>query len=175
MKKLLVTTLLGTLILAPAAFAANGNRHDGEGMRDRDGHPRMHLMRELDLTAAQKAQVKEIMQANKPSGETKQRDGERAQRNMMHQQHMAIVTSATFDENAAKNLLKKEQEKHQQRALHMMRSQNAIYQILTPEQQQKFQQLTEQRMEKRGQMKKDGKHQNYQQGEKQHKNAKAST
>ncbi|WP_137674794.1 Spy/CpxP family protein refolding chaperone [Agarivorans sp. Toyoura001] len=139
MKKLLVTTLVGALVIAPVAFAAKGNMQDG---MKRGGHPAMKMMKKLDLTDEQKVQVKDIMQQYKPQG------GDKEQHQAMHEQRMAIITSATFDESAAQALIDIQQAKHQTRMLNMLQAQQEIYQVLTPEQQQKYIEMSSKKMEK---------------------------
>ncbi len=73
---------------------------------------------------------------------------------MMHQQHMAVITSVKFDENAAKAMIKQEREnreaRREQRQLTKLKIQHDIYQILTAEQQQQYQQLMERPMPPKG-------------------------
>ncbi|WP_220719250.1 Spy/CpxP family protein refolding chaperone [Agarivorans litoreus] len=138
MKKLLVTTLVSALVIAPAAFAAKGDKQEG---MQRGGHPAMKMMKQLDLTAEQKAQVKEIMQQHKPKADPEQRQA-------MYQQRMEVITAATFDEGAAQALIDIQQAKHQARMMSMLQAQQQIYQLLSPEQQQKYQELSAKKMEK---------------------------
>lgn len=137
MKKLLVTTLVGALVVAPVAFAAKSS---GEG-KQRGGHPAMKMMKQLDLTDEQKAQVKEIMQQHKPQANAEQRQA-------MYQQRMEIITAASFDEGAAQAFIDVQQANHQTRMMNMLQAQQEIYQVLTPEQQQKYQELSAKKMEK---------------------------
>lgn len=137
MKKLLVTALVGALVVAPVAFAAKSN---SEG-KQRGGHPAMKMMKQLDLSDEQKAQVKEIMQQHKPKADQEQRQA-------MYHQRMEIITAASFDQEAAQALIDIQQAKHQTRMLNMLQAQQQIYQVLTPEQQQKYQELSAKKMEK---------------------------
>ncbi|WP_163134029.1 Spy/CpxP family protein refolding chaperone [Agarivorans sp. Alg241-V36] len=137
MKKLLVTALVGALVVAPVAFAAKSN---SEG-KNRGGHPAMKMMKQLDLSDEQKAQVKEIMQQHKPKADQEQRQA-------MYQQRMEIITAASFDQEAAQALIDIQQAKLQTRMLNMLQAQQQIYQVLTPEQQQKYQEISAKKMEK---------------------------
>ncbi|MGY5451076.1 Spy/CpxP family protein refolding chaperone [Agarivorans sp. MS3-6] len=148
MKKLLVTALVGALVVAPVAFAAKGEKQGGK----QDQRAEMHMMKQLDLSAEQKQQVKAIMQAQKKQQPNTE------QRAMMHEQRMAIITSATFDKDAAQTLITQQQAMKQSRMLDKLEAQHQVYQLLTPEQQTKYQELVNQKMEKHQQrMEKGGK------------------
>lgn len=97
----------------------------------------MHkMLRKLDLTDAQKVQVKAIYdkyKANRPERPTKDQRAE-------HKADMlALITTAGFDEAKATEMVEAKQQMHLQKMLTHMKMQNEIYQLLTPEQQQKFQ------------------------------------
>lgn len=151
MNKLIISTLVGSMVLAPLAFAAPGNGGKAGCMQGRGEHPAMRMMQELDLTDAQQAQVKDIMQQYHPKGAMQQQgkqkqQGQRGQ--AMYQQRMAIINSATFDEAAAQALVAEQAARHQAMMVNHLHAQQQIYQILTPEQQEKYQQLHADRMEK---------------------------
>lgn len=148
MNKLIVTTLVGSLVLAPLAFAGQGNK--GGCMQGRGEHPAMLMMQELDLTDAQQAQVRDIMQQFRGKGAKQQgQQKQQAQRGQaMYQQRMAIISSAKFDEAAAQALIAEQAARHQSMMVNHLHAQQQVYQILTPEQQEKYQQLHADRMEK---------------------------
>ncbi|MEH6735163.1 MAG: Spy/CpxP family protein refolding chaperone [Shewanella sp.] len=110
--------------------AAKGDRHHGHkgGMHK--------MLRKLDLTDAQKVQVKAIFdkyKANRPERPTKEQRAE-------HRTEMlALITTAGFDEAKATAMAEAQQQKHLQKMLTHLKMQNEIYQLLTPEQQQTFQ------------------------------------
>ena len=109
---------------------AKGDRYHGHkgGMHK--------MLRKLDLTDAQKVQVKAIFdkyQANRPERPTKEQRAE-------HRTEMlALITTAGFDEAKATEMAEAQQQKHLQKMLTHLKMQNEIYQLLTPEQQQTFQ------------------------------------
>ncbi len=70
------------------------------------------------------------------------------QRQAMYQQRMEIITAASFDEGAAQAFIDVQQANHQTRMMNMLQAQQEIYQVLTPEQQQKYQELSAKKMEK---------------------------
>ncbi|MCT8988552.1 Spy/CpxP family protein refolding chaperone [Shewanella phaeophyticola] len=111
----------------------NGDRQQGS----RGGMHNMHkMLRKLDLTDAQKEQVKVIAEkykADRPERPTKeQREAHRAEM-------LALVTSASFDEAKATEMAEAQHQKRLQGMLSQLKMQNEIYQVLTPEQQQVFQ------------------------------------
>ncbi|WP_434927463.1 Spy/CpxP family protein refolding chaperone [Shewanella sp. HL-SH5] len=97
----------------------------------------MHkMLRKLDLTDAQKVQVKVIFdkyKANRPERPTKE------QRAAHKADMLALITTAGFDEVKATEMVEAKQQMQLQKMLTHMKIQNEIYQLLTPEQQQKFQ------------------------------------
>lgn len=153
MNKLIISTLLGSMVFAPLAIAAPGNGGKAGCMQGRDDYPPMRMMQELDLSAAQRAQVRDIMQQFQAKGAMNQQGqknqpGQRAQRGQaMYQQRMEIISSAKFDEAAAQALVAEQAARRQGMMVDHLRAQQQIYQILTPEQQQKYQQLHVDRME----------------------------
>lgn len=143
-KTSLVALVAGSALLAGQLYAADatdstvkteqmnkkGDRHHGP----KDG---MHkMLRKLDLTDAQKEQVKAIVEkykADRPERPTKE------QRTAHRTEMLALITGASFDEAKATEMAEAQQQKHLQRMLTQLKMQNEIYQLLTPEQQQKFQ------------------------------------
>ena len=97
----------------------------------------MHkMLRKLDLTDAQKVQVKVIFdkyKANRPERPTKE------QRAAHKADMLALITTAGFDEVKATEMVEAKQQMQLQKMLTHMKIQNEIYQLLTPEQQQTFQ------------------------------------
>jgi periplasmic protein CpxP/Spy len=89
-------------------------------------------LKQLDLTEAQQAQVKEIM--SKQRTEMKAAMSERR----AHRDEMkSIVEQDTFDSAKAEQLIAKQQEKERAAKLGMLRTQHEIYKVLTPEQREK--------------------------------------
>jgi len=120
----------------------HGNKdqdHEGCMQNKHRGHEGgMHkMLRKLDLTDAQKVKVKAIFdkdKANRPERPTKEQRAE-------HRAEMlALITGASFDEAKATEMAQAQQQKHLQGMLTHFKIQNEIYQVLTPEQQQIFQQ-----------------------------------
>ena len=110
--------------------AAKGDRYHGHkgGMHK--------MLRMLDLTDSQRADVKAVLnkyQGNRPERPTKE------QRAAHRADMLALITTAGFDEVKATEMAQAKQQQHMQKMLNHLKMQNEIYQLLTPEQQQMFQ------------------------------------
>ncbi|MCG9729500.1 Spy/CpxP family protein refolding chaperone [Shewanella sp. Isolate13] len=144
----LLAIVASTALLTAGVNAGNyqdGSR-DGHG---KNGHHQMHgeraghndlrkMFRGLDLTDEQKTEMKalfsahrEQMQQNRPSKEA---------RAAQKQQMLDFITTTNFNEEAVKQALAAKQEARQQKAVSIIKLQNQAYQLLTPEQQEKFKQ-----------------------------------
>ena len=110
------------------------------------GHQRsgMHkMLRKLDLTDAQKTDVKAIVEKYKAQRPDKPSADVRAANKA---EMVSLITSANFDEAKAHEIITAKQERKAAQMLQHFKMQNEIYQLLTPEQQAKF----TQRLEKQG-------------------------
>ncbi|QSX37088.1 Spy/CpxP family protein refolding chaperone [Shewanella sedimentimangrovi] len=140
--------LLATAMLLGGAVAV-AHEHGEDRGRDRPGmHQGMrHMFRNLDLTDEQQAQIKSLMKEQRQARSEQQDESDReAHRNKM----LALVSAAKFDENAARALIAEQQQHHEEGMLNFMKLQQQVYQLLTPEQQEKFrQQFAEHRGSKR--------------------------
>lgn len=164
MKKLTLATV-ALMMTAGAAFAAND--FNGEppmdggkgGKHMRDGGKRSELPRgfeELNLTDAQKAKIKAIVEADRPAQPAAKKDHATFQQKMQARQtaERQLMSSKTFDENAARRMIAERQQErnsmereHAERELQMLKKRHAIFQVLTPEQQKQFQAQQQKRME----------------------------
>lgn len=145
LKSSLIALVASSALMAGQLYAADpvadtGVKTTQENCKTKGhhGHDKggMHkMLRKLDLTDAQKADVKLIVEKYKAQA------GERPTKEMRaaHKAEMlSLVTSANFDESAAQAMIEQKQQQHQQKSLQMLKMQNEIYQLLTPEQQEKF-------------------------------------
>jgi len=100
----------------------------------------------LDLTDAQQAQIKQIYDNAKPAMEPlwqQERDS--------HKAMMQLITSGSFDQAKAQSIASQEAQIHQQMELQHAQLAAQAYQVLTPEQKAKFNDVLakrEQRMQK---------------------------
>ena len=99
--------------------------HKGPGM-----HNEMMMFKDLNLTDAQKQQIRDIMKSQRDQMKRPPLEERRA----MHD----IIASDTFDKAKAEAQIDKMAEQHKARMLAHMETQNKIYNILTPEQKKQF-------------------------------------
>ncbi|HEX4424242.1 MAG TPA: Spy/CpxP family protein refolding chaperone [Terriglobales bacterium] len=124
----LMTAALGMALVATAAVAQEGPRGPHGGF----GGPGMEF-RGLDLTDAQKAQVKQIMSAERPAMKPLMQ-----QEMQNHQQMTALVRGGSFEEAKAQPIAAQEAQIHSQLAVERAKIDAQIYQLLTPEQKTKL-------------------------------------
>lgn len=166
MKK--VTAISAAVLMGLALTACSsdkpqrGPKHEQGAQKDfkRGGLP--HDLRELNLTDAQKAQIKQIMEQNRPQRDQRaapndaQREQFRSQMQAQRAAENSLITNATFDEAAARNLIvqrdqnqAERQQRQNEAELQQLKTRHAIMQVLTPEQRQQWLQNQQQRQNER--------------------------
>ena len=131
------TLALGAANLAHAADTTTAAPADAKPMMHHKGKfgPHQDMMfKDLNLTDAQKQQIREIMK--RPPLE---------ERRAMHD----IIASDTFDKAKAEAQIAKMEEQRKANMLAHMETQNKIYNILTPEQKKQFNANFEKRLTER--------------------------
>lgn len=150
-KKLAVAAVILPLTLGTAsAFAFGGKDHKKGGHGECGGGFNPKMMRKLDLTDAQKEQLKELREA----GKTEMKANFKANAEVRHaemQAHRAkvqeLVLAESFDQEAASELAKAMVEKQTERKVKMLEKQHQMLSILTPEQKTQFVELQNERAE----------------------------
>ncbi|MFY8273565.1 Spy/CpxP family protein refolding chaperone [Pseudoalteromonas sp. SSDWG2] len=137
-KALLIAGLLTVSVSSAAAWAG----HHGEGHKQR-GMFAERMMRALDLSEQQQAQIKALREQHKSE---LNRGGRREMKASMDS---LVRTSAEFDEQAVKELLASKQEERLQHQVARVKMQHQIWNILTEEQQEKFAQMKENHEQRR--------------------------
>ena len=99
--------------------------HKGPGM-----HNEMMMFKDLNLTDAQKQQIRDIMKSQRENMKRPSLEERRA----MHD----LIASDTFDKAKAEAQIDKMEAQHKAMALSRLETQNKIYNILTPEQKKQF-------------------------------------
>ena len=103
---------------------------EGKMMMHHKGKPGMHhemmMFKDLNLTDAQKQQIRDIMKSQRDQMKRPPLEERRA----MHD----IIASDSFDKAKAEAQIDKMAEQHKARMLAHMETQNKIHNILTPEQ-----------------------------------------
>jgi len=139
------TLALGATSMAFAADTATTTAAPTEGkMMHHKGKPGMHhdmMFKDLNLTDAQKQQVRDIMKSQRDQMKRPPLEERRA----MHD----IIASDSFDKAKAEAQIDKMAEQHKARMLTHMETQNKIYNILTPEQKKQFNANFEKRLTER--------------------------
>ncbi|HHA1388321.1 TPA: ATP-independent periplasmic protein-refolding chaperone Spy [Enterobacter ludwigii] len=142
------TLALGATSMAFAADTATTTTAapvEGKMMMHHKGKPGMHhemmMFKDLNLTDAQKQQVRDIMKSQRDHMKRPSLDERRA----MHD----IIASDSFDKAKAEAQIDKMAEQHKARMLAHMETQNKIYNILTPEQKKQFNANFEKRLTER--------------------------
>ena len=141
------TLALGATSMAFAADTATTTAAPAEGkmMMHHKGKPGMHhemmMFKDLNLTDAQKQQIRDIMKSQRDQMKRPPLEERRA----MHD----IIASDTFDKAKAEAQIDKMAEQHKARMLAHMETQNKIYNILTPEQKKQFNANFEKRLTER--------------------------
>ena len=138
------TLALGATSMAFAADTATATPTDGKMMMHHKGKPGMHhdmMFKDLNLTDAQKQQVRDIMKSQRDQMKRPPLEERRA----MHE----LIASDSFDKAKAGAQIDKMAEQHKAGMLARMETQNKIYNILTPEQKKQFNANFEKRLTER--------------------------
>ena len=147
MKKLLLGSVLAmssvfTVTACSSVNATTDTTPTTSKMQHKDGM--RNPMAKLDLTEAQQAQIKAIMQ-EKYSSHKNDRSKYKTERTQMQQQVQALTDAKTLNNAAVNRLADQEAAKTKQRFIQRIETQHAIAQVLTPEQRQKMAQLKSER------------------------------
>ena len=129
------TLALGATSMAFAADTATttGAPAEGKMMMHHKGpgmHNEMMMFKGLNLTDAQKQQIRDIMKSQRENMKRPSLEERRA----MHD----LIASDTFDKAKAEAQIDKMEAQHKAMALSRLETQNKIYNILTPEQKKQF-------------------------------------
>lgn len=141
------TLALGATSMAFAADTATSTTAapaEGKMIMHHKGKPGMHhdmMFKDLNLTDAQKQQVRDIMKSQRDQMKRPPLEERRA----MHD----IIASDSFDKAKAEAQIDKMAEQHKAGMLARMETQNKIYNILTPEQKKQFNANFEKRLTER--------------------------
>ena len=151
LSKLVLICGLATATLGAGSVLAKG------GMHDRQGHSSARFLlsergaEKLDLTQDQQTKLKAIFDAQKTQMKALRGDDKEA-RKAMREAHKAkmdvLLSAATFDENAAKELLSERQSKGEEFALIKLKTQYQVMQLLNAEQKEKFAKIQKRKSKK---------------------------
>ncbi|WP_342320948.1 ATP-independent periplasmic protein-refolding chaperone Spy [Kosakonia sp. BYX6] len=135
------TLAFGAANLAHAADTTAAPADSKPMMHHKGKGPHDMMFKGLNLTDAQKQQIRDIMKSQREEMKRPPVEEMRA----MHD----IVTSDSFDKAKAEAQITKMEEQHKAGMLKHMETQNKIYNILTPEQKKQFNANFEKRLTER--------------------------
>ncbi|GHA44024.1 CpxP family protein [Photobacterium aphoticum] len=148
LKKTLALVIALPLALGSAsALAYGGGKHHKDGGKHGCGMDDRGMFRALDLTDAQKDEMKTLRKANREAMHS-EFAAHRSEMQAQHQKMQQLVLADNFDEAAVRALAETMSEQQIDRRVAMMKQRHAMMQILTPEQKTKYQELKAERMEK---------------------------
>ena len=151
-KLVLVAAALPLMLGTASAFAyGGGDKGDHKSMHGKCGGFDKKGMRQLDLTDAQKAELKEMREANRAEMKAKHsgnKADKMAQMKAHHEKVQDLVLADTFDEAAANDLASQMVEKQTERRLTMLKKQHQMMSVLTPEQKTQLKEIQQDRMAK---------------------------
>lgn len=152
-KKLVLAAAALPLIFGTASAYAygGGDKGDQKGMHGKCGGFDKKVMRQLDLTDAQKAELKEMRQADRAEMKAKRganKTAKMAQMKAHHEKVQALVLADNFDEAAANDLASQMVAKQTERRVAMLKKQHDMMSVLTAEQKAQLKEIQQERMTK---------------------------
>ncbi len=96
------------------------------------------LVKQLELSDEQKMQIKDIIKQAKSEHPTQDHKADKKEHK---EKSLALLTAESFDEAKAITLIESRQEKMKQMQLARLKLQHQVFQVLTPQQQGKYQEL----------------------------------
>lgn len=148
-KKMVLAAVVLPLTLGTASAWAfgGGGKDNHKGPRDecRVGLDR-GIMRQLDLTEEQQAQLKEMREAGRSEKKGNKASPNRQAEMQAHRAKVqALVLADTFDQAAAQELAKEMVEQQTQHRVAKFEKEHKMLSVLTPEQKAKFVELQQER------------------------------
>jgi protein CpxP len=141
-KKFFITAAILMAVAAGLATAALGQR-PGKGFGHHSGWMLKHMTKELNLTEAQQTQIKSIM----ADGKTKMKP--LLEQLRQNRQAENSIGNGTFNETQARAFASKQAGIMTDLMVEKQRTRSQVFAVLTPEQQQKAQQLMQERRQHR--------------------------
>ncbi|WP_221932906.1 Spy/CpxP family protein refolding chaperone [Thalassotalea sp. PS06] len=134
-----VLVLLSSLAFSSMAF----DMHKHKGEHGKQGYRMEKMLRALDLSDAQRAQIKEIRSNSK-----QQLEALAPEKKEHRQELQAIIKADSFDENAFLALQNETAQKRQQAGLIRAKTMHQIYHVLDADQQAKFEKMQQKRKQR---------------------------
>lgn len=136
--RIIVIASIAVLVIGAAVLAVGHGFQGPGGHGGGPGHGEMleHMARELNLTDAQKEQVKGIMESTEATAE-----GIHAKLEEVHKQLEAATANGQFDEAQVRTLANQQGQLEADMTVEHMRAMSKIYSILTAEQRVKAEEM----------------------------------
>ncbi|MCG9785052.1 CpxP family protein [Vibrio brasiliensis] len=147
-KVVLAAAVLPLALGTASAYAFGGKDHKKGGHGECGGGFDRGIMRQLDLTDAQKDQLKEMRESGKQEMKAAFKENfeaRHAEKQAQHAKVQQLVLADNFDQAAANELAKSMVEQQTERKVKMLEKQHKMLSILTPEQKAKFVELQQER------------------------------
>lgn len=138
MKKLTLATFVLALTMTLPAMAGGHDRGHDSGPRHAgaDHFIGMKMLKGLDLTDAQKTQLKTLIAEHRATVKAKQQP---AAMQSLHSELQVLLQAEQFDEAAARLLLEKQQSTRLEHDIERLKFQHQLMSVLTAEQKAKLQ------------------------------------
>ncbi|ENJ1737525.1 CpxP family protein [Vibrio parahaemolyticus] len=153
-KKLVLAAVVLPLTLGTASAFAFGGKDHHKGPRDECGMGMDRgIMRDLNLTDAQKDQLQSFRDANRAEMKGKysqNREARMVERQAHHAKMQSLLLADTFDEAQATALAKEMVERQTEHRVKMLERKHQMLSVLTPEQKAEFVKLQNERMQECG-------------------------
>lgn len=129
------------VLVSSLAILALGHGFQGPGAHGKGGHAKMleHISRTLNLTDAQKQQVKGIMDSVEATA-----SGIHAKLEEVHKQLSAATANGQFDETQVRTLANQEAQLEADMKVEHFRAMSKVFSVLTPEQRVKAEEMHKQ-------------------------------
>jgi protein CpxP len=127
-KRIIVIASIAVLVVAATIFAL-AQEHKERGMRGGPGDMIEHISRELNLTDAQKEQVKAAFEAQRPIEEERH-----AKLDEIRKQIDAATANGQFDENVVRPLVSQQVQLQADSMVDHLRMHSKLYSLLNAEQ-----------------------------------------
>jgi periplasmic protein CpxP/Spy len=141
MKRKIVGIAVAAFVLMIGVTAALAAHERGEWQKDPVGHMVRHMSRRLDLSDAQQTQVRSILEAERPNVQPL------VQQLLEGRRQMAAAEKDGFDEAKVRTIAAQQAQNITELIVIKERVQSKVYQVLTPEQRTKFDQMRQQRID----------------------------
>ncbi|WP_370643682.1 CpxP family protein [Photobacterium sp. TLY01] len=142
MKTTVAMVLAVPMLLGSVSALAEGGKYHGKGHDGDCGGPRAEhgVMQSLDLTDAQKEQMRSLRESHKAEMRDNMAQGRKAMK-ANHDKMQALLLADNFDENAVRELAKQMSDQQIEHRVSMMKQRHDMLNILTPEQKAQYKTL----------------------------------